>query len=178
VPRRLDIDFGRHRSARGWTGWLLALAGAAACGLVAMEIDRVDAAAQSLEREARTLVRRTGPASAAPVATGDLPALARRISAANRVVERLDEPWLDLLAAVEATAHERVALLSFEPDAAKRTVRIGGEARDTQALGEYVEKVAGRAPLAGVHLSQHELRDERGITLVRFTLTASWASRP
>jgi hypothetical protein len=178
MVRRLDIDLARTRRGTGVLAWLCLGAGLIVCAGVAVEHHRVGTEKQELDARIRSLARAGGPRPAMPDPAADPRLAARGIDASNRVIDRLAEPWAQMLAGVEAAAHEGVALLALEPDAGRRILRLGGEARDAAALAEYLARLAAIPGLTDVHLSQHEERDDRGIRVLRFGVTATWASGP
>lgn len=178
MPRPLDIDFNRTRARGPALGWALLVAGAFACAAAVHAFDRVEREVGALEAQARAHARPRTEARAPRETARDTKALAQGIGAASRVIDRLAEPWRELLSGIESASHEGVALLALEPDGARRSVKIAGEARDVRALTEYAQSLAARGGLTDLHLTQHEVRDERGATVLRFALSASWRDTP
>jgi len=65
-----------------------------------------------------------------------------------------------------------------QPDLPGRQVRIGGEAHDAAALVAYITRLEEKASLSGVLLTEHELRQEQGRAVIRFSLSAVWTAEP
>lgn len=144
-----------------WTGRALlavALLFAADAGAWYYHVSRQTAEAQArLERGAKA-------AAAARKASP------QEIAAAQDTVRRLSLPWLDLLAALESAASEEVALLGIEPDAARGTVVISGEARDYLAALDYLRSLGRNDALADVRFVRHEHKGRA----VAFSISAGW----
>lgn len=99
---------------------------------------------------------------------------AREIAKANEVLRRITLPWDDLFLAIESAAPGEVALLSMEPEAEKRTLKIAGEAKHVKAMLDYIRLLEGRPMLHTVTLSNHQVQVTDPQRPVRFTLVAGW----
>lgn len=93
---------------------------------------------------------------------------------ARGTIERLSTPWRALFSALEAANTERVALLSIEPNAERRTVMLTGEARDYLATLTYLARLGEQEPLQKVHLVRHDTRRDAPRRPVVFTISAAW----
>ena len=82
--------------------------------------------------------------------------------------------WLELLDAIVSTRGETVALLSIQPDARARTVRITAEAKSLGEALEYMRRLAAHPRLAGAHLVNHEIVQQDAQKPVRVQLLARW----
>jgi len=167
----LELDFVRKRPS--WTAWLMLAVGLALAGDAALRL----AAAQE---EVRQLERRlAGPrvVKAAPKEPMN-DALRREFDAARHVLQELTLPWEALFAAVEASIDKDTALLAIEPDAGKGVVRISGEARDYLAILGFMRRLEPAGALAGVHLLNHQIREDVAERPYQFTLAASWRTGP
>jgi Tfp pilus assembly protein PilN len=172
--RRLAIDFVPHRGAGTWLGGAILLAGVAAAVLVAEHHQALEARRDQLELGLSAASRTkpgTGSASQAPASREE----AQRRNAARRsVVRALGRPWDALFTDVESAAHAQVGLLALEPDVRRGEVRLSGEARDAQALAEYMAALEGTPALERVNLTQHEMVAEGGHPALRFILVGAW----
>lgn len=99
---------------------------------------------------------------------------AREIAKANEVLRRITLPWDDLFMAVESAAPGEVALLSMEPEAEKRTLKIAGEAKNVKSMLDYIRLLERRPMLHTVTLSNHQVQVNDPHRPVRFTLSAGW----
>ena len=61
---------------------------------------------------------------------------------------------------------------------AKRIVRIGGEAKDFDALLAYITRLEQSKILNHVYLTSHEVRSQDAEKPVRFSLLANWTVQP
>lgn len=169
--RALDLDFAPRRSR--WPAWVLLALGIginADAGWRWMQLD--EARAQWHERRA-SLMRRAPPAPPPPDERTH-----RELVAARHVLQELALPWDVLLRDIEGAIGEHTALLSIEPDASRRQLRIGGEARGYgDALG-FMQRLNTTHALTGVHLLNHQVRDDAPERPVQFTLSAAWRTQP
>lgn len=100
--------------------------------------------------------------------------LREEIKQANEVLNQLALPWETLFRDIETSQQSRIALLTIEPDAQKRTIRISGEARDLPALLSYVEYLQKKPSLRNVYIQSHQVEQQSAEKPVHFTLTATW----
>jgi hypothetical protein len=173
-PRMLMLDHfapARRSPRAGWVALLAALAVAAALAVWQ----------QALVRELDTLAAESARAGRAPAARRAaavkldprlLDDAARR---AQFVTLELRLPWNALFEAIELAAEPAVALLGIEPDVRRSALRITAEARNRQAMLDYVARLGAQPPIARALLESHA---ERGAGApVRFTLIAYWESQ-
>ncbi|MGH8665538.1 MAG: PilN domain-containing protein [Burkholderiales bacterium] len=176
MPGALQIDFAGAPRGANRGGAILLLAGlAVAAGIVGgylhlrQETDVVQARIEALSRNIR--------ANGAEILERDprkLRALRARIEASNRILSALDQPWIRLFDELESATVDGVTLLAMEPDGSKALVRLVGEARDRATLSRYLERLGRLASLREVRLNQHEIRDARGGSSLRFVVSARW----
>ncbi|WP_317201865.1 hypothetical protein [Janthinobacterium sp.] len=177
---RMRIDFAPpglrrslfHAHPALWAGAALGLAlcaGAAVLGGEALR--RQDALrAQALAQEQRA-ARRGVPAPAAKIAIG-----AEQAAAVNAAVLQLNLPWRELQDAVAAATPPAVALLSLEPDARKRLLKLGAEVKRSEDMIAYIEELKRQELFTGVALTRHEINEQDPNKPIRFQLEATWAA--
>ncbi|MDC8757632.1 hypothetical protein OIK44_08540 [Janthinobacterium sp. hw3] len=177
---RLAIDFAPAGLRRAlfqlhpawWAGAALGLAlcvSGALAGSAALAQQRVRAA--ELEQQARRAARLSRPAPpAAPLVAPE------RAAAVNAAVLRLNLPWRALQEAVAAATPATVALLTLEPDARKRVLKLGAEAKTSEAMIAYVEELKRQELFASVALTRHDINEQDPNRPVRFQLEARWAA--
>src|SRR5262245_55632341 len=109
---------------------------------------------------------------------GDAPEAEAEIRRANTVLEQLNLPWPQLLDAIESTRGENVALLTIQPDARQRTVRVTAEAKSLGEALEYARRLGKDPRLKAVHFVNHEIVQQDAQKPVRVQLLGEWRQQP
>ncbi len=91
---------------------------------------------------------------------------------AEGVVRQLTLPWAKLIGAIEQAASRDVAILQLQPDAEQRLLRLTAEARDREAMFEYLRRLGGAQGLAEVHLVSHQVQREDPQRPIQFAVQA------
>lgn len=97
---------------------------------------------------------------------------------AAQALDRLSAPWGALLEGVESGMSEEVALLSMEPDLSLQEVRLLGEARNVEAVLQFVNRIDKSAVLSVPHLESYQLQLQDPLRPVRFSLVTRWEVAP
>jgi len=92
---------------------------------------------------------------------------------AEAVIRQLALPWASIIHAVEGAASPDVAVLQMEPDARERKLRVTAEARNEDAMLEYLRHLGGERALANAHLASHQVVLEDARHPIRFTVLAT-----
>lgn len=177
--RKVHIDFAPRSLRRtlflaglpAWAGAGVALVLAAGAGYSYWhygEDRRAFEAQLAAARAKQALARPVKVAAAAPAVS---PAEA---AAVNAVVMQLNLPWRDLRDAVRAATPHGVALLALEPDAKKQALRLTAEARTSEDMVGYVERLKQQPLFEAVVLSRHEINDQDPNRPIRFQVDAQW----
>jgi hypothetical protein len=150
-------------------GAFLTAAGAAWTASLLAEIGQVESGIADIEGPGHRL---DGHGS------GQAREVRRQVRQANLVVQEMTIPWDRLFRGLESAEDDEVALLELEPDAAKRTVRISGEAKHLEAMLEYSRRLERTGTLDRVVLLGHEIRIDDAQRPVAFSLSAAWRESP
>ncbi|MDY6948483.1 MAG: hypothetical protein SXG53_22510 [Pseudomonadota bacterium] len=78
----------------------------------------------------------------------------------NRVTRNLNTPWAAIFALLERRIPRDVALISIEPDAARRIVRLQAEARTLDDLIQCAESLRKDPSVARVLPIQHDTNEQ------------------
>lgn len=174
----LAIDFRAPPRPRWrWLGWGLLVAAAGAVAVVSDRLDEVaqrHAAAQSRHDRLAEGLRAKAPRR--NVAAVDAQTLAE-VQRANGIIDQLTVPWDLLFNAVEAADARGLAVLSLTPNARERSLRLAGESRSMNELLAYVGRMAEQPVLGQVHLLGYNTVVRDGVSVVSFTLAATWRQR-
>jgi len=176
--RPLQLDYQRsHSPSRRGGIVLLAIAVALSLKLIAGYSALSDEAANAEDK----LARLEKISSRAHLDSGrdsaDSAALRQEITRANEVLKHLSLPWDKLFEAVESSASEQVALLSIQPDEKRGTVSIGGEAKNAEAMLDYVRRLQRSHMLSNIYLLNHQVEQQDPQTPVRFSVVATWLNK-
>jgi hypothetical protein len=169
--RALDLDLVRRRPV--WPAWLLLGVGGLLFGDALLDTLRLRDEMGQVER------RRGSTPAAAPALKEPVNEQTRReLDVARQALQELALPWEPLFKSIESSVGTDTALLSIEPDAGKRMLRISGEARSYPSILSFMVRLEKAQVLTGVHLISHQLREELAERPVQFTLAASWRTAP
>ena len=100
----------------------------------------------------------------------------QQAGAVNAAVMQLNLPWRALQDAIGAATPPTIAMLALEPDARKRSMKITAEAKSSDAMIAYVEKLKEQELFAGVKLTRHEINEQDPARPIRFQIDAEWVA--
>ena len=172
--RAIHLDFVRKPTSISPLDMILLLAGV----LVLLWIAT---AYRDLQREYVSLTSKLAPAQktlrsqarrAPNVPTAESLAEAKQ---ARDIADRLNLPWNELFIALETAQLRDVALMAVEPDSSKRSVRINAEARNFNAMLDYLNSLKRGGGLSNVYLENHQIQQQDPSRPLRFGVTANWS---
>lgn len=170
--KRLDLDFRRNQVKHNRTAGLLLLLAGVAAGIVLA--DSYSELKDEQQRTKATLVqqheRRPETSNVA-----DLKEIEPQLKRAAAAIEQLSFPWEKLFKALESSMNEDIALLSVQPDVAGGTVTLNAEARDWNAMLDYIRRLNEDKFLTGVHMVSHQVQQADPQHPVRFALSCTWS---
>lgn len=172
--RALALDFRPRLRAGVWIGSCILVLGLIAAGSAILRFQWLEQRREGLEASMREKARAQPGARAAAAAPASIEEAKRRSNARRAVVRALGRPWDELFADIESATHEQIALLALEPDVRRAEVRLAGEARNAEALADYVAALERTPALSAVNLTQHEMVAEGGESVLRFMLVGAW----
>lgn len=92
--------------------------------------------------------------------------------AVNSAVHQLNVPWGDILDALEQATPQHVALLGIEPDSSRQLIRITGEAKTTDTMLAYLDRLNRSTFFVAASLTQHATNEQDPQKPLRFTVEA------
>jgi Tfp pilus assembly protein PilN len=180
--KRVAIDFAPpslartiHRTgALAWSLMLLALllcAGAAFIGWQTTQRQRVlDQQLAAVRARSAAPVIVVASAPAAPVGVP-------QAAAVNAAVMQLNLPWRALRDAIAEATPKNVALLALEPDPRRRSMKITAEAKSSDDMIGYIERLKQQELFGAVALIRHEINELDPNKPIRFQIDAQWSAR-
>ena len=172
----LTLDFRRDALFRRKIGIWLLLGGICAGLAVAMSYTSANKALLHVKRQTAELRQASAPLTEQK-SSMDPTLLATEIKHANDIIRQLNLPWDALFTALEsATNKQQVALLSIQPDTRKQMIHINGEAKNLDAILEYLAQLRRQETLAQITLTNHEIKSQDPDKPVRFSLSAKWVT--
>lgn len=167
----LDINFVQRRRLGSSLGVLLLATGMVAAVLVGSdylavsdELARVEQKQARLQKTQASPVRRDNPA---PASQDDKQFV-------DPVMSQLQLPWSAILQEIEARTGPAVALLDLEAQGQARTLHLTGEAKSMSDVVAYVSRLRESPLIEAAHLSHHEEVQAQSVTVIRFSLDATW----
>jgi Tfp pilus assembly protein PilN len=94
------------------------------------------------------------------------------------VVRQLTLPWAGMIEALEHASGDDVALLQLQPDVQQRVLRVTAQARDSQAMLEYLRRLAQNKVFSDVHLVSHRVQQDDPQHPVQFVAQALFGGGP
>jgi hypothetical protein len=91
----------------------------------------------------------------------------------NEVVRQLGLPWARMIAAVEKASAGDVVVMQMQPDAPQRLLRLTAEAKNRQAMLQYVRRLGADRALADVYLVRDEVRMDQPGRPIQFAVQAT-----
>lgn len=171
----LTLDFKRDAFLRRNLGAWLLLGGACAGIAVALAFAAANQTLLQVKRQTTELRQESAPRTEQKN-TMDGTQLAEEITHANTIIRQLNLPWDKLFLALESTANDRVALLAIQPDTRKQLIQLSGEARNLEAVLDYLAQLRSQETLEQIVLTGHEIKLQDPDKPVRFSLSAKWAT--
>src|SRR5256714_4472316 len=151
--RRLELDYVAPVRRPHWPGLVvLAVSLAVAGGMLARYRDAQREVVR-LEAESGLIAPDRRPERAV-----SRERLEEEAKLAEGVVRQLTLPWAKLIGTIEQAASRDFAILQLQPDAEQRLLRLTAEARDREAMFEYLRRLGSAQGLAEVHLVSHQVQ--------------------
>ena len=174
--RALTLDY-RRQARTSWAGIALLVAGVAGAGIIASQYQAVTDDVARAENGLREHGVESRKRTVATRAGGDVQKVALEVKRAREILLQLGMPWNELFTSIEAADSKNVALLGIESDIDKQRVKISAEAKNLDAMLDYIRDLQGRPAFADVYLQSHQIQQQDPQRPVRFVLTATWLAR-
>jgi Tfp pilus assembly protein PilN len=170
----LHLDFIRSRRPATPAGWaMLAVGALALVATLYWHVRIVEPGIAEAAQEVARLQKELAAREPAALKLSDAQ-LAAEWQKALTINQRLGAPWQKLLAMLESYVDEPVALLSIDPDLTKKDLLLTGEARNLDALLDYVRFLKRQNMLTDVTLQSHQVNKQDRDRPVRFRISATW----
>jgi len=176
--RALSLDFQQQRRRPGWTNIALLAGGLAMATFLGWHSLKLFSQIRALQAQQATLTHGMPHRSPVRLSAAEAHRLSNEITQAREVLAQLALPWEHLFTDIESSPDDHVALLAIEPDAVRHLVSISGEARDFNAMLDYLRALQNKDSLTGVYLQNHHIEQQTAEHPVRFVVLASWVMKP
>lgn len=101
--------------------------------------------------------------------------ISKEIKTANVTLGHINFPWEVLFDSIESAASKDIALLSLLPNVSKRSLRIGGEARNMSVLLDFVKAMEHETIFVNTHLLNYKIIKGDSQQPIVFQITTSWS---
>lgn len=172
--RPLFLDFQRRSPPVSPWGWVVLSVGLVAALAVTWQFIDVRDSLSATELQADSLRRKAFGAARPREPAGEQAATQQLLQTTNRVAQQLNLPWNLLLRDLETATDTSVALLAFEPDAARRRLRLIGEAKTLADALAFVARLEESVLIRDAHLVSYETRQSDGQRVIAFVVDARW----
>jgi Tfp pilus assembly protein PilN len=99
--------------------------------------------------------------------------LQAQMESASLAIEQLSFPWDKLFHALESSTNEDVVLLAVQPNVTSGSISLNAEARDWDAMLDYIRRLEANSFFSNVQLLNHQVQHDDPQQSVRFTLSCS-----
>ncbi len=158
-----------NRSQTAFAAWLLLLSGALVLAVSLFGFQQIKVRNVELQRQLQTRVA----SEIAPVVREN-PQTKKATEAVDNAIRDIAIPWASLWKALEAVTADGIKMLTLEPDAKARTVRMRLIALNHAAMWAYLQNLNQQAALDNVRLISSEATDVGGQHAVAFLVEAAW----
>jgi hypothetical protein len=165
---RVELDYVAPVRRSVWPGVLLLVLAIAVSAEVLLRYRDVRQELGRLEAQAGLVLPGGRPARGLPKERLD-----EQAKNAEAVVRQLTLPWASLIGAIEQAATRDVAILQLQPDAEQRVLRLTAEARNRDAMFEYLKRLGAARELTNVVLVSHQVQRDEPQQPIQFSLQAS-----
>lgn len=176
--RALSLDYLQTKTTSKLTGFLLLLIGISIAVAIGLQFRTINAALTVAEEKTghleKLLQRNTGAVTQSKPSPGTLD----EVKQANEILQKLALPWEGLFKSLESSNTDKIALLAIQPDVTKQVMKLNGEAKDLNAMLDYIKQLQQDKILANISLLTHEINLRDPEKPVRFTLSATWRMQP
>lgn len=97
-----------------------------------------------------------------------------KAEAINRAIRQMNLPWDSLFSEIETKLTDQVSLLSLEPEASTRMLRIQGEAKSAEDMLDFVSSLDNQNFLRRATLIRHEINESDRNRPFRFVAEVLW----
>jgi Tfp pilus assembly protein PilN len=175
----VKIDFAKSSLRRAcWhttpMAWLVCMLGIVLCLSAIFVIIQSRAAGQALQAE-KGLALKTQVKKVAEVKKMLITEI--QANAINNTILQLNLPWSEMQEAIEAASTADVALLTLEPDAKLHNLKLTAEAKNSDDMLAYIERLKRQAFFLDVVLSKHEISEQDSNRPLRFQLDLQWSAQ-
>jgi len=173
--RSLKLTFPYRKQPIGVVDYLLLLLGVLALIVVFLQLKiTMGKMAKWETREAQLLQQQKQRISPRAASTRVTQVTQQEVKQAREIISWLNLPWEPVFDSLELAASKDVALLSLQPNAASRAIRISGEAKNLQGLVEYVEALEREPVFKNAHLVNYRVRQDHPQRPVNFLIALTW----
>jgi len=168
AQRRVELDYVAPARRPAWPGLIVLIVALAVSAEVLVRYRDVRQELGRLEAQAGLVLPGGSKARALPKER-----LEEQAKNAEAVVRQLTLPWGSLVGAIEQAATRDVAILQLQPDAEQRVLRLTAEARNRDAMFEYLKRLGAARELTNVVLVSHQVQRDEPQQPIQFSVQAS-----
>lgn len=165
------LNHSRQAEQTHWSSWLLLALGLVVLGSSLIALQRLKASNAGLQTQLAAHL-----ASSKEIVPRNLsPERDKDAAAVNTAISTIVTPWTSLLKGLEIAAIEdSVKMLTFEPNAKTRSLRLKLVATDKEGMWAYLQRLNQQTILKDIHLMSNETISLNGQPAVEFLVEATW----
>ena len=170
--RQIALDFHNGREKRSRVvGWVMLAIGLLVCIGLVNQYNKLQTEQKRIKMKLAQHYEHQHKLSF----NADVGKIEPQLKGAAGIIEQLSFPWGKLFYALESSMNEDVALLSVMPDVKGGTIALSVEARDWNAMLDYIRRLGEDSFFSDVHLISHQIQQADPQKPIRFVLLCAWA---
>jgi hypothetical protein len=172
--RKLMLNHAAFARNTGPTGWAVLSAGIVSTCLIAYLVQHTGSEIRAMESEIEVLQHPQDRPATRMSSSKESPEKREEIMTVNAAMNELRLPWEALFGVLENIDTPHVRLITLEPNARQRKIRVTAETDDIGSMLVYVQILSRQTILENVMLMTHEQHNDGRIHPVSFVIEAAW----
>lgn len=172
----MELNHASTMARQNWRALSLLVSGGLLCGMVMVYTQSLTREIERIKEEQQRISQPEKPLKKLFRSAEQDAKKQEEVREVNTVIGEIVMPWISIFKALEAANHEGVKMLSVEPSAKSKKVRLTAVAFDIDSMMAYMQRLGEQSALNQVRLLSQETVDVNGQNAIEFAVEAIWKS--